>query len=138
MLQLELTEMQEMIRDTAREFAQNEVAPSAIERDIKGEFPAEIVAKLGELGFLGMMVSPEWGGAGLDAVSYVVAMEEISKVDASVGVIMSVNNSLVCWALETFGTDDQKERFLRPLASGQGSAARAAASPPTSCRPTRT
>jgi len=119
MLQLELTEMQEMIRDTAREFAQNEVAPSAIERDIKGEFPAEIVAKLGELGFLGMMVSPEWGGAGLDAVSYVVAMEEISKVDASVGVIMSVNNSLVCWALETFGTDDQKERFLRPLASGQ-------------------
>jgi alkylation response protein AidB-like acyl-CoA dehydrogenase len=103
----------------AREFAQNEIAPSAVERDITGEFPTEIVQKLGELGFMGMMVSPEWGGAGLDAVSYVLAMEEISKVDASCGVIMSVNNSLVCWVIETFGTDEQKERFLRPLASGQ-------------------
>lgn len=119
MLQLELTETHEMIRDTAREFAQNEVAPTAIERDIKGEFPAEAVAKLGELGFMGMMVAPEWGGAGLDALSYVIAMEEISKVDASVGVIMSVNNSLVCWALETYGTDDQKEKYLRPLATGR-------------------
>ncbi len=119
MLQLDYTETHEMIRDTAREFAQNEVAPTAIERDIKGEFPADAVAKLGELGFLGMMVSPEWGGAGLDTVSYVIAMEEISKVDASVGVIMSVNNSLVCWALEHYGTDEQKERFLRPLATGQ-------------------
>ncbi|MBS1913100.1 MAG: acyl-CoA dehydrogenase [Bacteroidetes bacterium] len=118
-MQLDLTETHEMIRDTAREFAQNEVAPTAIERDIKGEFPADAVKKLGELGFLGMMVSPEWGGAGLDAVSYVIAMEEVSKVDASVGVIMSVNNSLVCWALETYGTDDQKERFLRPLATGE-------------------
>ncbi len=119
MMQLDLTETHEMIRDTAREFAQNEVAPTAIERDIRGEFPADAVKKLGELGFLGMMVSPEWGGAGLDAVSYVIAMEEVSKVDASVGVIMSVNNSLVCWALETYGTDDQKERFLRPLATGE-------------------
>jgi alkylation response protein AidB-like acyl-CoA dehydrogenase len=108
-----------MIRDTAREFAENEIAPTAIERDIKGEFPADIVVKLGELGFLGMMVSPEWGGAGLDALSYVIAVEEVSKVDASVGVIMSVNNSLVCWGIESYGTDDQKERFLRPLATGQ-------------------
>jgi alkylation response protein AidB-like acyl-CoA dehydrogenase len=107
-----------MIRDTARTFAQNEVAPTAIERDIKGEFPADAVAKLGELGFMGMMVSEEWGGAGLDAMSYVIAMEEISKVDASVGVIMSVNNSLVCWALETYGTEEQKEKYLRPLATG--------------------
>ncbi len=119
MLQLDMTETHEMIRDTAREFAENEVAPTAIERDIKGEFPTEIVAKLGELGFLGMMVSPEWGGAGLDALSYVIAVEEVSKVDASVGVIMSVNNSLVCWGIETYGTDEQKERFLRPLATGQ-------------------
>lgn len=119
MLQLDLTETHEMIRDTARDFAQNEVAPTAIERDIKGEFPADAVRKLGELGFLGMMVSPDWGGAGLDALSYVIAMEEISKVDASVGVIMSVNNSLVCWSLETYGTDEQKEKFLRPLATGE-------------------
>jgi len=119
MLQLDLTETHEMIRDTARDFAQNEVAPTAIQRDIDGEFPHEAVGKLGELGFMGMMVSPEWGGAGLDTLSYVIAIEEISKVDASVGVIMSVNNSLVCWALETYATDDQKERYLRPLATGQ-------------------
>ncbi len=119
MLQLDLTETHEMIRDTARDFAQNEVAPTATERDVTGEFPAEAIRKLGELGFMGMMVSDEWGGAGLDAISYVIAMEEISKVDASVGVIMSVNNSLVCWALETYGTEDQKERFLRPLATGE-------------------
>lgn len=119
MLQLDLTETHEMIRDTAREFAQNEVAPTAIHRDINGEFPYEAVKKMGELGFMGMMVDPEWGGAGLDAVSYVIAMEEISKVDASVGVIMSVNNSLVCWSLQTYGTDEQKERYLRPLASGE-------------------
>jgi alkylation response protein AidB-like acyl-CoA dehydrogenase len=119
MLQLELTETHEMIRDTARDFAQNEVAPTAIERDIKGEFPRDAVKKMGELGFMGMMVAPEWGGAGLDAISYVIAMEEISKVDASVGVIMSVNNSLVCWALETYGTDEQKEKYLRPLATGE-------------------
>ncbi len=119
MLQLDMTETHEMIRDTARNFAQNEVAPTAIERDISAEFPHDAVKKLGELGFMGMMVSPEWGGSGLDAVSYVIAMEEISKVDASVGVVMSVNNSLVCWALEQYGTDDQKERYLRPLAMGE-------------------
>lgn len=119
MLQLELTETHEMIRDTARDFAQKEVAPTATERDITGEFPHEPIKKLGELGFLGMMVSPDWGGSGLDAVSYVIAMEEISKVDASVGVVMSVNNSLVCWAVEKYGTDEQKEKYLRPLATGQ-------------------
>ena len=107
------------IRDAAREFAENEIAGSALERDKTGEFPTEIVQKLGELGFMGMCVPPEWGGAGLDTVSYVLAIEEVSKVDASVGVIMSVNNSLVCWVIETFGSDDQKEKFLRPLATGQ-------------------
>lgn len=119
MFSMEYGEVHEMIRQTARDFAREEVAPSVIERDINGEFPREIVSKMGELGFLGMMVPEEWGGSGLDCVSYVIAMEEISKVDASVGVIMSVNNSLVCWGLEAYGTNEQKERFLRPLASGQ-------------------
>ncbi|MCU0372697.1 MAG: acyl-CoA dehydrogenase [Ignavibacteria bacterium] len=113
------TEEQIQIKDAAKDFAENEIAPSSIERDINAEFPTEIIAKLGELGFMGMMVSPEWGGAGLDTVSYVLAMEEISKVDASVGVIMSVNNSLVCFGLEKWGTDGQKEKYLRPLATGQ-------------------
>lgn len=113
------TEEHLAIRDTARDFAQNEIAPSAVERDIKAEFPFEIVKKLGEFGFMGMMVPPEWGGAGFDTISYVLAMEEISKVDASVGVIMSVNNSLVCYGIEKWGTNEQKERFLKPLASGQ-------------------
>ena len=113
------TEEQLAIKDTARDFAQNEIAPSAVERDIKAEFPYEIVKKLGEFGFMGMMVPPDWGGAGFDTISYVLAMEEISKVDASVGVIMSVNNSLVCYGIEKWGTEAQKERFLRPLASGQ-------------------
>jgi len=113
------TEEQIAIRDTARDFAQNEIAPTTIERDIKAEFPFEIIKKLGEFGFMGMMVPPEWGGAGFDAVSYVLAMEEISKVDASVGVIMSVNNSLVCYGINQWGTDAQKERFLKPLASGE-------------------
>lgn len=113
------TEEQSAIRDTARDFAENEIAPSSIERDIKAEFPHDIVKKLGEFGFMGMMVSPDWGGAGFDTISYVLAMEEISKVDASVGVIMSVNNSLVCFGIEKWGTDEQKERFLKPLASGQ-------------------
>jgi len=112
-------EEQLLIKQTAKEFAETEIAPSAIERDIKGEFPYEIVKKLGELGFMGMMVSPEWGGAGLDTISYVLAMEEISKVDASVGVIMSVNNSLVCWGIEEYGTNEQKEKYLRPLAQGK-------------------
>lgn len=113
------TEEQLMIKQTAKEFAETEIAPSAVERDIKDEFPYEIIKKLGELGFMGMMVSPEWGGAGLDTISYVLAMEEISKVDASVGVIMSVNNSLVCWGLEEYGTNEQKEKYLKPLAQGK-------------------
>ncbi len=119
MLNFDLNETQIMIRDTARDFANNEVDPTSIERDIKGEFAHDAIRKLGELGFLGMMVSPEWGGSGLDTLSYVIAMEEISKIDASVGVVMSVNNSLVCWALETYGTEFQKEKFLKPLASGE-------------------
>lgn len=113
------TEEQLMIKQTAKEFAESEIAPTAVERDLKGEFPYEIIKKLGELGFMGMMVSPEWGGAGLDTISYVLAMEEISKVDASVGVIMSVNNSLVCWGLEMYGTPEQKEKYLKPLAQGK-------------------
>lgn len=118
MFSLELSETHEMIRQTARQFAQDEVAPTAVERDKSGEFPLEIVRKMGELGFMGMMVDPEWGGSGLDALSYVIAMEEISKVDASVGVVMSVNNSLVNWGLQTYGSDAQKEKFLKPLATG--------------------
>ncbi len=118
-MDLNFSEEQIAIRDTARDFAQNEIAPTTIERDIKAEFPFEIIKKLGEFGFMGMMVPPEWGGAGFDAVSYVLAVEEISKVDASVGVIMSVNNSLVCHGINQWGTDEQKERFLKPLASGE-------------------
>jgi alkylation response protein AidB-like acyl-CoA dehydrogenase len=118
-MKFELTEEHKYIKDTAKDFAENEIAPTAVERDIKAEFPAEIVKKLGELGFMGMMVSPDWGGAGMDTVSYVIAMEEISKVDASVGVIMSVNNSLVCYGMEKWGSDSQKEKYLKPLAMGQ-------------------
>jgi len=118
-MKFELTEEHKYIKDTAKDFAENEIAPTAVERDIKAEFPAEIVKKLGELGFMGMMVSPDWGGAGMDTVSYVIAMEEISKVDASVGVIMSVNNSLVCYGMEKWGSDAQKEKYLKPLAMGQ-------------------
>jgi len=118
-MNFQLSEDHIAIRDAARDFAQNEIASSAIERDLTGEFPYEIVKKLGELGFMGMMVDPRWGGSGLDAVSYVLAMEEVSKVDASCAVVMSVNNSLVCWGLETYGNDEQKDRILKPLASGQ-------------------
>jgi alkylation response protein AidB-like acyl-CoA dehydrogenase len=115
----DFTEEQLMIQESARDFAQNEIAPTAVERDIKAEFPSEIVKKMGELGFLGMMVSPEYGGAGMDTISYVLAMIEISKVDASVGVIMSVNNSLVCWGLEEYGSDFLKQKYLSPLAKGE-------------------
>ena len=113
-----LTEEHKMIRDAARDFAQTELLPGVIERDETQTFPAEQIKKLGELGFLGMMVNPKYGGAGMDAISYVLAMEEISKIDASASVVMSVNNSLVCWGLETFGTEEQKQKYLVPLAKG--------------------
>ena len=114
-----LTETHQMIRDTARKFADDKLAPGSIERDEHEEFPHAAVKELGELGFMGMMVPEEWGGAGLDTISYVLAIEEISRVDASAGVIMSVNNSLVCFGINQYGTADQKERYLRDLASGK-------------------
>ena len=118
-MKFQLTEEHLMIQQAARDFAQNELLPGVIERDNEQKFPAEQVKKMGELGFLGMMVDPKYGGSGLDTISYVLAMEEISKIDASASVIMSVNNSLVCWGLEKFGTEEQKEKYLKPLASGE-------------------
>jgi alkylation response protein AidB-like acyl-CoA dehydrogenase len=118
-MNFDFTEEQLMIQESARDFAQNEIAPTSVERDINAQFPAEIIKKMGELGFMGMIVSPEHGGAGMDTISYVLAMIEISKVDASVGVIMSVNNSLVCWGLEEYGSDFLKEKYLIPLAKGE-------------------
>lgn len=115
----ELTEEQKAVRDAARNFAQTVLKPGVIDRDETQTFPKEQVKQLGELGFMGMMVDPKYGGGGMDAVSYVLAMEEISKVDASTSVCMSVNNSLVCWGLEKFGTEEQKQKYLVPLASGQ-------------------
>ena len=114
-----LTEEHLMIRNAARDFAQNELLPGVIERDENQTFPSEQVKKLSELGFFGMMVNPKYGGSGMDTISYVLAMEEISKVDASTSVIMSVNNSLVCWGIETFGTEEQKEKYLTRLAKGE-------------------
>ncbi len=108
-----------MIQSAARDFAQNECKPGVIDRDENQKFPAEQVKKLGELGFLGMMVDPKYGGGGMDAISYVLAMEEISKIDASCSVVMSVNNSLVCWGLEHFGTEEQKQKYLVPIAKGE-------------------
>ena len=118
-MELQYTEEQLMIRQAARDFAVNECLPGVIERDEHQKFPHEQVMKLADLGFLGMMVNPNYGGAGLDTVSYVLAMEEISKVDASTSVCMSVNNSLVCWGLETYGTEEQKQKYLAPLAQGK-------------------
>jgi alkylation response protein AidB-like acyl-CoA dehydrogenase len=118
-MHFELTEEHLMIQKAAREFAQNELKPGVIERDELQKFPTEQVKKMGELGFMGMMVDPKYGGGGMDAISYVLAMEEISKVDASCSVIMSVNNSLVCWGLEQFGTEEQKQKYLVPLAKGE-------------------
>ena len=115
----QLNEEHELIRQSARNFAQSELKPGVIERDEKQKFPAEQVKRMAELGFLGMMVSTEYGGSGLDTISYVLAMEEISKVDASSAVIMSVNNSLVCWGLEKYGTEEQKQKYLVPLAKGE-------------------
>jgi len=114
-----LSEEHLMIRDAARDFAQTELLPGVIERDDKQEFPHEQIKKLGELGFMGMMVSPEYGGSGMDTMSYVLAMEELSKIDASASVVVSVNNSLVCWGLETFGNEEQKKKYLPRLASGE-------------------
>jgi alkylation response protein AidB-like acyl-CoA dehydrogenase len=119
MFSFQYDEIHEQIRETVRRFANEEIAPTVIERDINQEFPYSIIKKLGELGFLGMMVSPEWGGSGLDTISYTIAMEEISKVDASVGVIFSVHNSLVNWILEKYGSDYLKEKYLRRLVTGE-------------------
>ncbi len=118
-MEFKLTEEQSMIRQAARDFANNECLPGVIERDEKQKFPLEQVLKLADLGFMGMMINPDYGGSGLDAISYVLAMEEISKVDASTSVCMSVNNSLVCYGIEAFGTEEQKKKYLTPLAQGQ-------------------
>ena len=118
-MNFELTEEQVAVRDAARDFAQNVLKPGVIERDREQKFPTEEVKQLGELGFLGIMVDTKYGGSGMDAISYVLAMEEISKIDASTSVIMSVNNSLVCYGLEKYGTEEQKQKFLVPLARGQ-------------------
>ena len=118
-MNFDFTEEQKLIQESAKSFAENEIAPTAVERDKNAIFPTEIVKKMGELGFMGMMVSPDYSGSGMDTISYVLAMIEISKVDASLGVIMSVNNSLVCWGLETYGSDFIKEKYLAPLALGE-------------------
>ena len=115
----ELSEEQLMIQQAARDFAQTELKPGVIERDEHQKFPTEQVKKLGELGFLGMMVDTKYNGSGMDAVSYVLVMEELSKVDASASVVVSVNNSLVCYGLEAYGSEAQKEKYLKPLASGE-------------------
>lgn len=114
-----LTEEHLAVQEAARDFAQTELLPGVIERDEQQKFPAEQIKKMGELGFLGMMVDPQYNGGGMDTVSYVLAMEEISKVDASASVVMSVNNSLVCWGLEEYGTEAQKQKYLTRLASGE-------------------
>ena len=118
-MNFQLSEEHLMIQQAARDFAQNELLPGVIERDEKQEFPADQIKKMGELGFMGMMVDPKYNGGGMDTISYVLAMEEISKVDASASVCMSVNNSLYCWGVETFGTEEQKEKYLKPAATGE-------------------
>ncbi|MDR0802426.1 acyl-CoA dehydrogenase [Fluviicola sp.] len=118
-MNFELTEEQRAVKEAARDFAQNVLKPGVIDRDRDQKFPVEEIKQLGELGFLGMMVDPKYGGGGMDTMSYVLAMEEISKVDASTSVCMSVNNSLVCWGLEKFGNEEQKIKYLAPLAKGE-------------------
>ena len=118
-MNFQLTEEQILIQKTARAFADNELAPGAVERDDKKIWPRKGVKQMGELGFMGMMVDPKWDGGGMDSISYTIAMEEISRVEASSGVVMSVNNSLVCYLLEKFGSDFLKEKYLKPLASGK-------------------
>ena len=118
-MNFELSEEQQSVKTAARDFATTELLPGVIERDEKQQFPAEQIKKMGELGFMGMMVDPKYNGGGMDTVSYVLAMEEISKIDASASVVMSVNNSLVCWGLETYGTEEQKQKYLTKLATGE-------------------
>ncbi|WP_460910511.1 acyl-CoA dehydrogenase [Spirosoma areae] len=118
-LNFNLSEEHLAVQEAARDFAQSELLPGIVERDNEARFPAEQVKRMGELGFLGMMVSPDYGGGGMDTVSYVLAMEEISKIDASASVIMSVNNSLVCYGLDAYGTEDQKQKYLTRLATGE-------------------
>jgi len=118
-MHFQLSEEHLMIQKAARDFAQNECLPGVIERDELQKFPKEQIEKLADLGFMGMMVKPEYGGSGMDTISYVLAMEEISKVDASVSVCMSVNNSLVCYGLQEYGTEAQKQQYLTPLAQGK-------------------
>ena len=118
-MNFELTEEQIAVRDAARDFARNILKSGVIERDREQKFPTEEIKQLGELGFMGIMVNPKYGGSGMDTISYVLAIEEISKIDASASVVMSVNNSLVCYGIEKYGTEEQKNKFLSPLASGQ-------------------
>jgi alkylation response protein AidB-like acyl-CoA dehydrogenase len=118
-MHFQLTEEHLAVQDAAREFAKTELLPGVIERDTEAKFPKEQVQKMGELGFMGMMVKPKYNGGGMDTISYVLAMEELSKIDASASVCMSVNNSLVCWGLEKYGSESQKEKYLKPLASGE-------------------
>jgi alkylation response protein AidB-like acyl-CoA dehydrogenase len=118
-MNFELTEEQLAVKEAARDFAQNVLKPGVIQRDNEQRFPKEEIKQLAELGFMGMMVDPKYGGSGMDTLSYVLAMEEISKVDASTSVCMSVNNSLVCWGIEKFGSEEQKQKYLVPLATGE-------------------
>ena len=118
-MHFEFTEEHLAVRDAARDFAQTELLPGVIDRDTEAKFPFDQIKKMGELGFMGMMVDPKFNGGGMDTISYVLAMEEISKIDASASVSMSVNNSLVCWGLEKYGTDLQKEKYLKRLATGE-------------------
>lgn len=118
-MHFEFTEEQIAVRDAAREFTQTELLPGVIERDTEARFPYEQIKKMGDLGFMGMMVDPKYNGGGMDTISYVLAMEEISKIDASASVSMSVNNSLVCWGLEKYGSEEQKQKYLTRLATGE-------------------
>src|SRR5690606_31055084 len=118
-MDFQLSEEHLMIQQAARDFAQNDLKPGVIDRDEHQKFPAELVKQMAELGFMGMMVDPKYGGAGLDTISYTLVLEELAKVDASAAVIASVNNSLVCFGLEKYGTEEQKQKYLTPLASGE-------------------
>jgi len=118
-MNFQLTEEQLAVQEAARDFAQSELLPGVIERDTEARFPKEQIQKMGALGFMGMMVDPAYGGGGMDTLSYVIAMEELSKIDASASVCMSVNNSLVCWGLEKFGSEEQKQTYLTKLATGE-------------------